>query len=514
MSEGNSIGPCPDANYLLPRLNKINRLFISQPSTCYISAKILPFEQKIPTATKVQETNTMKRQSLPRNGVKNLLTSALLAVGALAAAPTTQAQPDYGPAIWNQAYPGHWYTSGNGHKFVVIHDMEGYYLSTISYFKQSGTSASVNYCVNGLKDNSSDAPAGEITQMVREAYYAWHVGCWNTWMFGTEHEGFVSNPAWYTEQMYQASASLQSHLCAVAGIPKDRNHIIGHNAWQSQSWKNWMAGNFPSINTSCNTHTDPGANWDWAHFMALINPATGLHNRIGIARTATGNGYWIGASDGGVFSFGDATFYGSMGGHPLNSPVVGICARPQGDGYWLVAADGGIFTFGAAPFQGSMGGQPLNQPIVGMACTADGSGYWLVAKDGGIFSFNAPFRGSLGGQGYTDVIGMGTSFNNNGYWLVRATGSIYSYGANYYGGGEAGNSVRAICPNSNGTGYWQVKNNGNIFSYGSVAYAGGANQLTFVGMARGPSNSGYWLVKDDGAVFSFGDAVYKGGANF
>jgi hypothetical protein len=32
------------------------------------------------------------------------------------------------------------------------------------------------------------------------------------------------------------------------------------------------------------------------------------------------------AADGGIFSFGAATFLGSMGGHPLNRPIVGITA--------------------------------------------------------------------------------------------------------------------------------------------------------------------------------------------
>ena len=180
-----------------------------------------------------------------------------------------QAQPDYGPAHWNPAYSGHWYTSGNGHNFCVIHDMEGYYQSTISYFQRSTTQVSIHYCANGQTDYSGDAAPGDITQMVREAYYAWHVGCWNLWMFGTEHEGFVSNPAWFTEPMYQASR-LQRHLCDNYGIPKDRNHIIGHNEHLNQGWKNWMAANYPSINTGCNSHTDPGANWDWSHFMQLV----------------------------------------------------------------------------------------------------------------------------------------------------------------------------------------------------------------------------------------------------
>src|ERR1700689_2573618 len=54
--------------------------------------------------------------------------------------------------------------------------------------------------------------------------------------------------------------------------------------------------------------------------------------------------------------------------------------------YWLVASDGGIFSFGGAPFYGSTGSIALNKPIVGMAGTPDRAGYWLVASDGGIFS--------------------------------------------------------------------------------------------------------------------------------
>ena len=73
------------------------------------------------------------------------------------------------------------------------------------------------------------------------------------------------------------------------------------------------------------------------------------------------------ASDGGIFGFGDATFYGSMGGQPLNKPIVGMASTADGGGYWEVASDGGSFSFGDAVFEGSMGGQPLNAPIVGGA---------------------------------------------------------------------------------------------------------------------------------------------------
>jgi hypothetical protein len=71
--------------------------------------------------------------------------------------------------------------------------------------------------------------------------------------------------------------------------------------------------------------------------------------------------------DGGVFSFGDATFCGSMGGHAPSQPVTGLAANPDGPGYWSVAAYVGILTFGGAPFEGSMGGTRLNAPVVGIS---------------------------------------------------------------------------------------------------------------------------------------------------
>ena len=79
----------------------------------------------------------------------------------------------------------------------------------------------------------------------------------------------------------------------------------------------------------------------------------------------------------------------------LNKPVVGMAATPDGGGYWLVAADGGVFSFGDARFWGSTGHIVLNKPVVGIAATPDGGGYWLVAADGGVFSFgDATFYGT------------------------------------------------------------------------------------------------------------------------
>jgi hypothetical protein len=92
-------------------------------------------------------------------------------------------------------------------------------------------------------------------------------------MWGTEHEGFVSSPAWYSEAMYVASSGLQRHLMDKTTNPIDRNHVIGHNEWKNANWKTWMAANYSSVDTTCNTHSDPGVYWNWSHFMDLISGA-------------------------------------------------------------------------------------------------------------------------------------------------------------------------------------------------------------------------------------------------
>jgi hypothetical protein len=85
-----------------------------------------------------------------------------------------------------------------------------------------------------------------------------------------------------------------------------------------------------------------------------------------------------------------------MGGQHLNAPISGIDRTSTNGGYWLIGADGGIFSFGNAVFHGSMGGQHLNASMVGLVATSDNSGYWEVGSDGGIFTFgSAQFYGNV-----------------------------------------------------------------------------------------------------------------------
>ena len=87
---------------------------------------------------------------------------------------------------------------------------------------------------------------------------------------------------------------------------------------------------------------------------------------VGLAPTATGGGYWLTAADGGVFSFGDAQFRGSLPlvlpGVTLNGPVTDVVG--VGAGYVLVAEDGGVFNFSDTPFHGSLGDNPPTEPVV------------------------------------------------------------------------------------------------------------------------------------------------------
>jgi Tol biopolymer transport system component len=189
-----------------------------------------------------------------------------------------------------------------------------------------------------------------------------------------------------------------------------------------------------------------------------------------------GPGYWLVASDGGIFAFGDSRFLGSTGAITLNKPIVAMAATPSGNGYWLVASDGGIFAFGDARFFGSAGAAKLNKPIVTITATPSGNGYWLVASDGGIFAFgDARFFGSTGAIDLNKpIVDMAATPSGNGYWLVASDGGIFAFGdARFFG------STGAITLNK-----------------------------PIVAMA--PSGSGYWLVASDGGIFAFGDARFFG----
>jgi lipoprotein-anchoring transpeptidase ErfK/SrfK len=222
---------------------------------------------------------------------------------------------------------------------------------------------------------------------------------------------------------------------------------------------------------------------------------------VGMAGTSTGNGYWIVASDGGIFNYGDAVFHGSAGSIALNKPIVGMAATLDGGGYWLVASDGGIFSYGDAVFYGSAGSLPLNKPIVGMAATPDGGGYWLVASDGGIFSYgDAVFHGSTGSLHLNQpVVGMATAPGGMGYWLVASDGGIFNYGTAAFLGSMGGTPLnKPIVGMAAGNGgYWLAAVDGGVFNFGtpflgSMGSQPNANPIRAIAATH--DGNGYWLL--------------------
>jgi hypothetical protein len=158
-------------------------------------------------------------------------------------------------------------------------------------------------------------------------------------------------------------------------------------------------------------------------------PVTGLRANLAsatrVAEQGDGSGYWLASSDGGVFTYGTAQFYGSMGGQHLNSPITGIVATADGHGYWLVAKDGGVFSYGDAAFEGSMGGHTMAAPIVGMTSSSGSGGSGATGAQGpaGPPGAIGP-AGPTGSQGSTGSQGAAGSTGQQG-----AAGSTGQQGA-------------------------------------------------------------------------------------
>jgi peptidoglycan hydrolase-like amidase len=235
-------------------------------------------------------------------------------------------------------------------------------------------------------------------------------------------------------------------------------------------------------------------------------------------------GYWVNATDGGIFSFGNAQFYGSTGSIHLNQPVVAIASTHDAAGYWEVATDGGVFSFGDASFLGSTGSIRLNKPMVGMATTPDGGGYWLVASDGGIFAYgDAQFYGSTGSLRLNKpVIGMVPTHDGGGYWLIASDGGLFAFGDAQFHGSLGSTPpptpIVGVAPSPDGGGYWMLEANGTSHAFGdapSVGLSGNSPALSTMkspmsGLIPDFSGQGFDAVNGSGQVFAFGDAPYFG----
>ncbi|MDQ1397586.1 MAG: hypothetical protein QOG64_2845 [Acidimicrobiaceae bacterium] len=191
-----------------------------------------------------------------------------------------------------------------------------------------------------------------------------------------------------------------------------------------------------------------------------------------------GPGYWMAARDGGVFAFGHAGYFGSMGSAHLNAPIVSMAATPEGAGYWLVSSDGGVFAFGDAGYFGSVGGRHLNAPVVAVAPTPDGGGYWLLSSDGGVFAFgDAGYFGSMGGSHLNGrAVSLARTASGAGYWIATSDGGVFAFGDATYlgsmGGSKINSPVVEVTRAVQGVGYRLVAADGGAFAFGDAGYYG------------------------------------------
>ena len=210
---------------------------------------------------------------------------------------------------------------------------------------------------------------------------------------------------------------------------------------------------------------------------------------VGIVPTADKGGYWLDASDGGIFAFGDSGFYGSVPGlglHPagsgkpnsLDAPIVGMVPSADGGGYFMVASDGGVFAFGDARFAGSCPGiGGCSGAAVAVMPDASGNGYWLVTQTGHVYTFgDAPYLGAPRPQSVPVTSAVRTP-DGMGYWILFANGAIANYGdAGDFGSatGHFGglNPATAIFTTSDGDGYWLASANGSVDNYGDAPNEG------------------------------------------
>jgi hypothetical protein len=215
---------------------------------------------------------------------------------------------------------------------------------------------------------------------------------------------------------------------------------------------------------------------------------------------------------------GDETFYVNLsravGGFLVDGQGVGVIAGTR-LGYWFVATDGGIFAFGDAKFYGSTGGRALPHPIIGMATTPAGGGYWLVGSGGELYAFgNAPDLGSLPAPPSAPIVAVSASTSGNGLWMAGADGRVYPRGD----AADLGSAVRprdpvvGIAATPSGAGYWLVTRGGQVLTFGDAPNKGSTPPPArpIVGMTASPTGQGYWICGTDGGIFAFGDAPFLG----
>jgi hypothetical protein len=241
---------------------------------------------------------------------------------------------------------------------------------------------------------------------------------------------------------------------------------------------------------------------------------SGMHTKSKHHQSVATLAYDLVSANGTVTSFGHAGNFGGAQRIHLSAPIVGMATTPDGLGYWLVGKDGGVFTFGDAKYWGSLGGKKHTaaHDVIAIVPTVDGHGYWLCDASGVVTAFGDALKlpSLLPSKATVPIVGFAVLHDQRGAWVVNADGVVFHLGQSYvYGslqGKKLAQPIVGIARTTNGRGYWLTDSKGNVFTFGSAkpAIAPPTLKAPIVSISAAPASRGYWAVSAGGWVIAGG----------
>jgi hypothetical protein len=243
--------------------------------------------------------------------------------------------------------------------------------------------------------------------------------------------------------------------------------------------------------------------------------------------TTKTRGYSFLTSDGGVLTFGGATFLGAPREQSSARCWVALSTTPAGDAYAAAAEDGTVALFGKAAGLDDGGGESRPAPIVDIDLLPWATGYRLLDAAGGVFCFgDATFHGSipgLGGAGANVVgaVAMEQTPTAMGYWILDKVGGVYAFGdAGFFGSTPGLRLPEQPAPavdlfvTDTGEGYCILEADGSVRAFGDAPDLGPADRRAAVeAIAFAPTGpDGYLVVDRRGLVYPVGMAPMLGSA--
>jgi hypothetical protein len=235
---------------------------------------------------------------------------------------------------------------------------------------------------------------------------------------------------------------------------------------------------------------------------------------------SSGSGYWMVATDGRVYSFGGAPFFGSARqSMAAGQQAVDLEPTPSNGGYWIVDSAGNVYGYGNAGYRGGIPGGTLlpGETITSISTTPSGNGYWLFSTAGRVFAFgDAGFFGDLRAVRLNGpVLDSIPTPSGRGYYMVASDGGIFAYGDARFAGSMGGHRlnapVQSLVPDPDGSGYWLVASDGGVFAF-DAPFRGSTGGVRLNAPVTGmvPFGNGYLMVATDGGAFNFSNLPFSG----